>query len=328
MNQTQILQFILDPFFHMEAPTNRVAHEPLVHKVKVDTQSLERCPLQIVNGCQLSRVREQPWGCDPLRDGRPIAGVCLPALHNSILGLYCHQLTYKGSFAARGFDDRRAKFPRQPVPVCNRILKCRVGAGQMQTRRTTATAPTVEVFPDRHGYRHAVNLGTNWEQYWRCQPNATTISEEQVSIVTGLQRKTLSIAATYFQYHEYGRRAGLKIRFVCHQVDRPPGRAASRARGIPEGHRGGSRHGIASPRQSAAADPAQAGEDLLKPGSGGFNGSCRGVVVLYAELLPQCVARRRVQVVEDIPGKIIPLIPENPRRGSGYGRRSRRRCPR
>ncbi len=171
-------------------------------------------------------------------------------------------------------------------------------------------------------------MGTNWEQYWQRQPHAATMQKHQGGDVRALDSQTLSTTATCSQYHGYGRSPGLKIRFVCHQVDRPPGRAASRARGIPEGHRGGSRHGIASPRQSAAADPAQAGEDLLKPGSGGFNGSCRGVVVLYAELLPQCVARRRVQVVEDIPGKIIPLIPENPRRGSGYGRRSRRRCPR
>jgi hypothetical protein len=33
--------------------------------------------------------------------------------------------------------------------VCNKLLKCRVGAGQVQTRRTTATAPTIEDLPDR-----------------------------------------------------------------------------------------------------------------------------------------------------------------------------------
>jgi hypothetical protein len=98
------------------------------------------------------------------------------------------------------------------VPVRNKILKCRVGAGQMQTRRTTATAPTIEVLPDRHGYRHEVNLGTKWEQYWRYQPNATVMLEKQVSVVTGLNPKPLSIAATCFQYHTDGRRAGLKIR--------------------------------------------------------------------------------------------------------------------
>jgi hypothetical protein len=86
----------------------------------------------------------------------------------------------------------------------------------VRTRRTSATAPTIEVLPERHGYRHAVNLGTKWEQYWRYQPNATTISEGQASIVTGVKPKTFSIAATCFQYHEYGRRAGLKIRCVCH----------------------------------------------------------------------------------------------------------------
>ena len=118
----------------------------------------------------------------------------------------------KAHLLRHGFDDRRANFPRQPVPVCNKILTCHVGAGQVQTRRTTATAPTIEVLPDRHGYRYAVNLGTKWEHCWGYQPNATTISEEQVSIVTGLKTKTLSIAATCFQYHEYGRLPGLKIR--------------------------------------------------------------------------------------------------------------------
>ena len=34
----------------------------------------------------------------------------------------------------------------------------------------------------------------------------------QGSIVTALQSKSLSITATCFQYHEYGRRTGLKIR--------------------------------------------------------------------------------------------------------------------
>jgi hypothetical protein len=119
---------------------------------------------------------------------------------------------YKGLLAPHRFNDRRRNFRRQAVPVCNKLLKCRIGAGQVRTRRTTATAPTIEVLPERHGYRHAVNLGTKWEQYWRYQPNATTISEEQDSIVTGLNTKTLSIAATCFQYHEYGRRPGLKIR--------------------------------------------------------------------------------------------------------------------
>jgi hypothetical protein len=85
-----------------------------------------------------------------------------------------YQLTYKCSRAAHGFDDPRANFPRQPVPVCNKIPKCCVGADQVQTRRTTATAPTIEVLPDRHGYGYAVNLGTKWERHWQYQPNATT----------------------------------------------------------------------------------------------------------------------------------------------------------
>jgi len=129
-----------------------------------------------------------------------------------MLGLYRRQPAYSRSLGPHRFDDRRLYFRRQAVPVRNKILKCRVAAGRVQTRRNTATAPTIEVLSERHGYRDAVNSGTKWEQYWRYQPNASTISEKQVSIVTGMKAKTLSIAATCFQYHEYGRSAGLKIR--------------------------------------------------------------------------------------------------------------------
>jgi hypothetical protein len=55
-------------------------------------------------------------------------------------------------------------------------------------------------------------LGTKWEQDRQYQPNAGTIFVRQGSIVTALQSKPLSITATCFQYHEYGRRTGLKIR--------------------------------------------------------------------------------------------------------------------
>ena len=55
-------------------------------------------------------------------------------------------------------------------------------------------------------------LGTKWEQDWQYQPNAATMYVRQGSIVTALQSKPLSITATCFQYHEYGRRTGLKIR--------------------------------------------------------------------------------------------------------------------
>ena len=131
---------------------------------------------------------------------------------NGVRGLY-YQLAYKGSLAAHGFDGPRANFPRQPVPVCNKILKCCVGAGQVQTRRTTATAPTIEVLPDRHGYRYSVNLGTNWEKDWQRQPNAATTLEEQASVVNVLKPKISGITATCFQYHVYGRSTGLKIRW-------------------------------------------------------------------------------------------------------------------
>ena len=45
---------------------------------------------------------------------------------------------------------------------------------------------------------------------------------EQVSIVTRVKTKTLSIAATCFQYHEYGRRTGLKIRWGNTRVGSSP----------------------------------------------------------------------------------------------------------
>ena len=66
---------------------------------------------------------------------------------------------------------------------------------------------------------HQADLGTKWEQDWQYQPNAATMYVRQGSIVTALQSKPLSITATCFQYHEYGRRTGLKIRFVCQRLD-------------------------------------------------------------------------------------------------------------
>ncbi len=55
-------------------------------------------------------------------------------------------------------------------------------------------------------------LGTNWEQYWQRQPHAATMRKHQGGVVRALDAQTLSITATCFQYHEYGRRPGLKIR--------------------------------------------------------------------------------------------------------------------
>jgi hypothetical protein len=55
------------------------------------------------------------------------------------------------------------------------------------------------------------DLGTKWEQDWQYQPNAATMYLRQGSIVTALQLKLLSITATCFQYHEYGRRTGLRV---------------------------------------------------------------------------------------------------------------------
>ena len=67
-----------------------------------------------------------------------------------------------------------------------------------------------------------VELGTKWEQDWQYQPNAATMYVRQGIIVTALQSKPLSITATCFQYHEYGRSTGLKIRFLCQQFDPLP----------------------------------------------------------------------------------------------------------
>jgi hypothetical protein len=59
-------------------------------------------------------------------------------------------------------------------------------------------------------------LGTKWEQDWQYQPNAATIYVRWGNIITASQSKPLSITATCFQYHKYGRRTGLKIQRVCH----------------------------------------------------------------------------------------------------------------
>ena len=55
-------------------------------------------------------------------------------------------------------------------------------------------------------------LATIWQQDWQYQPNVATMHFVHGGIVTGLNPTALSVATTCFQYHEYGRRAGLKIR--------------------------------------------------------------------------------------------------------------------
>ena len=59
--------------------------------------------------------------------------------------------------------------------------------------------------------RHA-DLGTNWEQDWRYQTNATTMSLAQGGIVRALKTRTFNITATSSQYQVDGRKTGLKIR--------------------------------------------------------------------------------------------------------------------
>jgi hypothetical protein len=56
------------------------------------------------------------------------------------------------------------------------------------------------------------DLGTKWEQDWEYQPNAATMYVCQGRIVTASRSKHLSITAKCFQYQEFGRRTGLKIR--------------------------------------------------------------------------------------------------------------------
>ena len=50
------------------------------------------------------------------------------------------------------------------------------------------------------------------QQYWQRQPHAATRRKHQGGDVRALDSQTLSTTATCFQYHEYGRRTGLKIR--------------------------------------------------------------------------------------------------------------------
>ena len=66
------------------------------------------------------------------------------------------------------------------------------------------------------------DLGTKWEQDWQYQPNAASMYVLQGSILTVLQSKSLSITTTCFQYHEYGRGPGLKIRWGNTRVGSSP----------------------------------------------------------------------------------------------------------
>ena len=54
-------------------------------------------------------------------------------------------------------------------------------------------------------------LGTNWEQHRQHQHHTATMRKHQGGAVLALDSQTLSTTATCFQYHDYGRRAGLKI---------------------------------------------------------------------------------------------------------------------
>jgi PhnB protein len=82
-------------------------------------------------------------------------------------------------------------------------------------------------------------LATIWQQDWQYQPNAAVMYVGKGGIVTALKRLALSVAPTCFQYHEYGRRTGLKIRFVCQPLDRAPGPVLRQFTSRPERHKGG-----------------------------------------------------------------------------------------
>jgi hypothetical protein len=61
------------------------------------------------------------------------------------------------------------------------ILKCRVGAEHVQTRRTTVTAPTIEVLPDRHGLsqrgRFGNKMGTGLAKSAQCGYNVRAFGQ-------------------------------------------------------------------------------------------------------------------------------------------------------
>jgi hypothetical protein len=62
------------------------------------------------------------------------------------------------------------------------------------------------------GLHSDAELGTNWEQDWRHQTNATTMSLAQGGIVRALKTRIFNVTATCSQHAGDGRRAGLKIR--------------------------------------------------------------------------------------------------------------------
>jgi hypothetical protein len=103
---------------------------------------------------------------------------------------------------------RRGGVLRRGLMQLTRWDSCRLAG---RTRRTAAALDHRDLTPTPRLALWGI-LGTKWEQDWQHQPNAATVSEDQGSIVTGLKLETLSIAATCFQYHVCGRRAGLKIR--------------------------------------------------------------------------------------------------------------------
>ncbi len=122
-----------------------------------------------------------------------------------------------------------------------------------------------------------------WYRYWPCQPNAAPTASERRSPTNDYFPKTCNAVSTSRQCHRNRVAPDSKSGSSATELIGYPGAPRVKSPGIPEGHKGWSgpgigrvrpHHAIAAPRQRAAVDPAQAGEDLLMPGSGGLDGSC------------------------------------------------------
>ncbi len=107
----------------------------------------------------------------------------------------------------------RCPTPMSTIPQTHRYPRDRVLTGSANASvRCTDRAQS----PCPDATASDADLGTKWEQDRQSQPNAAAIYVRQGSIVTALKPNPLSITATCFQYHLYGRSPGLKIRCVCH----------------------------------------------------------------------------------------------------------------
>ena len=101
---------------------------------------------------------------------------------------------------------------------------------------------------------------TSWQQFGNnigdVSPTWLQCHWQKSGDVTACQKSTLTVSPTCFQRHADGRRAGLKIRFVCQQVERLPSPNASRVlRGL-QGDKGVSQaHEMIVPGRTSASQP-------------------------------------------------------------------------